>query len=345
MNRISTTLSLLTVSALISPTLGAADPTVQTLETKLQSLETRVIALEGALEEKRSAYTYHEAATLEATKGSAPAPSTIPSPSIPSAPAAPTASAPAAGPGQTYVIQDGDTLGKIAAKFGIERKSLLEANRLGEGQPIYIGETLMIPGSGVASAPAAPVKSTPPAPTSGVVADAGQSAPNPAPAKQESKVVGETKAPAPASTKNYTVGKGDTLTSLAKKHGTSVEGIKVANGLRSDTISLGQVLKIPVAKASGGSSTPAPKASAPASQTTAYQYDNPLLKSDETYGQYTVVKGDNLYALARDFFSTMSELQRINNLGASTVIHPGDEIIVPTSKYNAYHKTGQVTSR
>jgi LysM repeat protein len=54
-----------------------------------------------------------------------------------------------------------------------------------------------------------------------------------------------------------------------------------------------------------------------------------------------VNKGDNLYALARDFFTTMSELQRINRLGASTTIFPGNEIIVPTAKYNAYHKVGE----
>ncbi len=43
--------------------------------------------------------------------------------------------------------------------------------------------------------------------------------------------------------------KGDTLTSLSKKYGTSVESLKTANGLRSDTISLGQSLKIPTVKA------------------------------------------------------------------------------------------------
>lgn len=44
-----------------------------------------------------------------------------------------------------YRIKDGDTLGKIAASFGIERSALLSANRLSEGQPIYIGENLQIP--------------------------------------------------------------------------------------------------------------------------------------------------------------------------------------------------------
>ena len=64
-----------------------------------------------------------------------------------------------------------------------------------------------------------------------------------------------------------------------------------------------------------------------------------------TYGFYTVAKGDNLYALARDFFTTMAELQRINNLGSSTTIFPGNDLIVPTSKYNAYHQKGEVANR
>jgi len=256
---------------------------------------------------------------------------------------------------ETYVIQDGDTLGKIAAKFGVERKSLLEANRLSEGQPIYIGETLMVPvGAGVtAPAPTAPsttmAKSTPPIPAPPVPGAQSDGAGQPAPVKQESIVVGEAKKTAPASTTLHTVAKGDTLTSLSKKYGTSVESLKTANGLRSDAISLGQSLKIPALKGAEQASTTtvagsAPQASQPA-QSNTFQYENPLLKQDESYGYYTVVKNDNLYAIARDFFTTMTELQRINNMGSSTVIKPGDDIIVPTSKYNAYHKEGEMANR
>lgn len=137
-------------------------------------------------------------------------------------------------------------------------------------------------------------------------------------------------------------------TSLSKKYGTSVESLKTANGLRSDAISLGQSLKIPTVKAAEQASTTTTTVSAPQgkpAQTNAFQYDNPLLKQDESYGYYTVVKNDNLYAIARDFFTTMAELQRINNMGSSTVIKPGDNIIVPTSKYNTYHKEGEVAKR
>lgn len=346
MNRIATTLTTLTASVLLGQTLGAAEPTLQSLDSRLGSLEARLISIEKALTDDRSSYSYNNAATLEATKGTTTSATTPLSATTPApAPAAPAAN-------QTYVIQDGDTLGKIATKFGIERKSLLEANRLSEGQPIYIGETLMVP-----AAPAAPVapattepsvaKTTPQIPAPPVPGGNSADADKPAPAKQDSIVVGETKKTAPASTKLHTVANGDTLTSLSKKYGTSVESLKTANGLRSDAISLGQSLKIPTAKttdtAGNTKTTPAPQPEKP-EQTNSFQYDNPLLKQDESYGYYTVVKNDNLYAIARDFFTTMAELQRINNMGSSTVIRPGDDIIVPTSKYNAYHKEGEMAA-
>lgn len=309
MNRIATTLITLTACATIAPFLPAQDGSVPTIESRMANLESRLEALEQALLEETGSYSYQEQATLEATNSSYQKPTT-----------------PASAEGSTYKIQEGDTLGSIASKHGVERAALLEANRLSEGQPIYIGETLVIPG---VQQPVSPV--APPAPPKQEVAD---SKPTPAPANQKSVVVGE------AGQKTHTVVKNDTLTKLAKLYGTDIAAIKTANGLKSDEIALGQVLKIP---------TTAPiKNAATASTTTQsneYQYDNPLLRSDETYGFYTVKDGDNLYALARDFFSNMAELQRLNKLGDSTLIYPGNELIVPTSKYNSYHNKEGVASR
>ena len=44
--------------------------------------------------------------------------------------------------------------------------------------------------------------------------------------------------------KNYTVQKGDTLYGVAKQFGTTVSKIKRLNNLTSNTLSVGQVLKI-----------------------------------------------------------------------------------------------------
>jgi LysM repeat protein len=45
--------------------------------------------------------------------------------------------------------------------------------------------------------------------------------------------------------KSYTVVKGDTLDRISRKHGVSVEALKKANGMSSDTVILGSKLRIP----------------------------------------------------------------------------------------------------
>jgi LysM repeat protein len=61
----------------------------------------------------------------------------------------------------------------------------------------------------------------------------------------------------------YTVKSGDTLTKIAKAHGTTVKAIKAASNLNTDHIKVGQKLTIP-AKAEAAAPAPAPVAPAPA---------------------------------------------------------------------------------
>lgn len=304
MTRFTTTITTLTASFLFASAADAEDSNLKDLNSRIIELEMRVATLEDTLRGGSSSHSYRstDEATLEATRGSESR----------SSDAEPL----------TYVIQDGDTLGKIAKKHGVERTDLLEANRLSEGQPIYIGETLLIPGQ------TAPRKQ----------AEIAGATTKPEKANEKSVVLGPTeRRSGPGNSGSYTVVRGDTLHSIARRHETDVASLKAANGLRSDVISPGQRLTIP----SGGTQT----VSADRSQSPQYQYDNPLLRNDETYGYYTVRKGDNLYALARDFFTSMAELQRLNRLGDSTLIYPGNELIVPTKKYNGYHNNGNVAQR
>jgi membrane-bound lytic murein transglycosylase D len=52
--------------------------------------------------------------------------------------------------------------------------------------------------------------------------------------------------PAAPAARQYRVRRGDTLSAIAQRHGTSVRAIRQANGLRSDRIRAGAVLRIPV---------------------------------------------------------------------------------------------------
>lgn len=54
-----------------------------------------------------------------------------------------------------------------------------------------------------------------------------------------------------------TVKKGDSLWAIARKHSTTVQKIKEANGLKSDLIHIGQVLKLPDSKTTNNNAKPA----------------------------------------------------------------------------------------
>jgi len=316
MDRISHSLATLLVTAGFLSTPAVSAETLESLGSRISSIEVRLGQIEKAL-------------------GSQAAPSTP-------APVNPTQTGPVAGGEKTYVIKTGDTLGAIARNHGVSREDLLAANRLSEGQPIYIGETLVIP---TVSAP--PVADTPPVPQTGPVAPQDQqrvSVPTPPAPQTQAPDPGKPEAPQSSSVV-HVVAKGDTLTSLARRYNTTVPAIKQLNKLGSDIIGMGERLRIPVN--SGGSPQPPVARNDGASDTNegGYAYDNPRLRPDETYGYYKVRKGDNLYALARDFFTNMAELQRLNEMADSTLIFPGDELIVPTGKYNAYHSNEQMAAR
>lgn len=98
----------------------------------------------------------------------------------------------------------------------------------------------------------------------------------------------------------YTVQSGDTLWSIAKKFGISVEELKAANGLTNNLLQLGQVLTIP------GTEVP------------------PVVEEENIY---VVQQGDTLFSIAQKFGTTVTQLIDWNQL-ATTVITPGMKLIV-----------------
>lgn len=87
----------------------------------------------------------------------------------------------------------------------------------------------------------------------------------------------------------YTVKAGDTLWTIAKNHGLSVDELKALNNLTNNALTIGQTLKV--------SSTP--------STTT------PTVPEGN---YYTVQKGDSLYSIASKYNTTVDELKKLNKL-------------------------------
>jgi LysM repeat protein len=135
-------------------------------------------------------------------------------PRIPPPPPAPAA--PAAAVYETYTVQPGDTLGKIAAQYGTTVDAIVQANNLADPNIIAVGQQLLIPVAG------------------------GQSGGGDAPA-----VVSPASAPVQPGPTSYTVQPGDTLFGIAARYGTNVDNLASINGLSNpNLLSVGQVLKL-----------------------------------------------------------------------------------------------------
>ena len=105
---------------------------------------------------------------------------------------------------------------------------------------------------------------------------------------------------------------GDSLWSISKKTGVSVEEIKAANNLSSNLLNIGQKLIIPQIE----------------------------LEIPEDYNIYIVKNGDNLYSIANRYNVSVDDLIRANNL-STTSLSVGQQLLIPT-KLQADYKTYKV---
>lgn len=116
------------------------------------------------------------------------------------------------------------------------------------------------------------------------------------------------KAPNGLITNTYVVQKGDTLYSIANKLGTTVSELKKENNLTSNTLQIGEVLRIPTKE---------------------------IYEEEENI--YIVKKGDSLYSIANKYNTTVEELKRINNL-TSNILSIGQVLKLPSDKANNVEK-------
>ena len=155
-------------------------------------------------------------------------------------------------PESTYIVKKGDSLYSIANKYNTTVDELKRINNL-TSNILSIGQVLKLPSDKVSDIE-----------------------------KEENTI-------------NYTVQKGDSLYSIARKYSTTIDKIKDLNNLTTNLLSIGQVLLIPT--------------------------DTNL----ET--TYTVQKGDSLYSIAKKYDTTVDRLKQLNNL-KSNLLSIGQILIV-----------------
>lgn len=225
-----------------------------------------------------------------------------------------------------YVVGKGDSLSMIANRLGVKTRELADLNNITDPNKIVVGQKLIVPAHSGTSVPEAN---------------------RPAPKKTE------TSRPASTATvqagEMYVVQKGDVLSRIASRHGTTVNAIKQANNLKSDKILVGQQLVMPGGtalkpQAAPGVSAPSAQAKpAPIVEPVSVQLveeevdvisvEEPALADivPEKAFVYNVAEGDTLESIARSFVVLKEELMKANNLSEGDTITPNSKLIIPMS--------------
>jgi membrane-bound lytic murein transglycosylase D len=168
-----------------------------------------------------------------------------------------------------HTVQRGETLSRIAARYGVSTTAISRANRLANVDRIYVGMRLVIPRGG----------HIPPAPA--VASNSSSSR-----------------------TSTHTVRRGDTLSAIAAKYGTTTSSLRSLNGISGSRIYVGQRLKV---RGSASSSTNRVAATS----------------------THTVRKGENLSSIASKYGTSTASLQSLNGIRNASRIYVGQKLKVP----------------
>ena len=232
--------------------------------------------------------------------------SVIESPTPYVAPIAPSASS------ETYIVQPGDVLSKLAVRFDTTTKTLVSMNNLSNPDELYVGQELRVP--------------------SGSLSSGGYSS---APASHSSvKKGGE-----------YTIQKGDTLSGIAVAAGLGLTDLRTLNNIKDDKIFDGKTIYIP----SGGvvpthtqksppKKTPEP---VPEKKDPVVGEPSPLDPDVPPVGtgsdmvevtEHVVYPGQTLAEIANDHGVSKSEIMRLNNISDESEIKVGQRLRIPISE-------------
>ncbi len=189
-----------------------------------------------------------------------------------------------------YKVRSGDTLSKIANKYGVTVSELMSANGLKSANRIEVGVMLEVPGqAGKEMAAPRPVEvASLPMAVRSDTSSASVSRPT-------------TKSAPAAKATRHTVRSGDTLSELADRYGLSVGQLKSYNGLSTSTIQVGQSLRL----TQGTAETAA-----------------------KTSSRHTLRRGETLSGVADSFDVSVADLMRWNSIKDASDVEAGRVLVV-----------------
>lgn len=208
-----------------------------------------------------------------------------------------------------YTVAAKDNLNLIAEKFATTVAEIKKLNNL-TGNNLQIGQVLRVPFTKTGSA----------TPTATVVTKPLETPP---PTVAGNLVTEHTVKP-----KEY-------LGVIAKQYGITVEELKEANGLSSNNLSIGQILKIPVkiggeqAQTTPSQSIPTPSPVKPVETKTSppvISAPPATTKTDPSF-EHVVATGETIYSIAQKYQLTTYQIKTFNNL-SSNELTVGQKLII-----------------
>jgi LysM repeat protein len=131
---------------------------------------------------------------------------------------------------------------------------------------------------------------------------------------------------------NHKVQKGDTLASLSRKYGIPVTEIRNINGLKSDTLKIGQTLQLVTSNEEENQAVERKKAETPGKKEKAKSGTKPVpgkVSESAAPKKYTIKKGDSLNRIARENNMSLEKLLTLNGMTQKNNIRPGQVILIP----------------
>jgi len=230
-----------------------------------------------------------------------------------------------------YIVQNGDFLSKISQRYNVTLASIRRLNPSIKKDVIRVGQRIKLPGKIDVGVQQAPVKAS-------------------------VKPVKKSAAAYTGATKEYVVKNGDTLGSVAYGNGINIRQLKQLNGLTSDTLKVGQKLKIPadkvvkVASAAKKVESPAVEKKAATAPVSATAEVSPAAVTEEkkeaapvvveekkeesapapaATATYVVQEGDDMTGVSIRWGVSAAQIRELNNLGENDQLVPGQIIKLP----------------
>ncbi|RYF23202.1 MAG: LysM peptidoglycan-binding domain-containing protein [Flavobacteriales bacterium] len=213
-----------------------------------------------------------------------------------------------------YTIKAKDNLNMLAQRFGTTVEEIKRVNNLNSIN-LQIGQVLVIPGATQATT-TQPVSQQIPATVTPNVPKATVNTPVATPNENAAII-------------EHTIKAKENLNLLAEKYGTTVEEIKRINGLSSNNLRIGQVLKIAnvnqLAVENTVVATPVTTVTKPIVKPIAEQ---PIQQNTTSVGYtHNVLAGETIYSIAKKYGLTTYQIKTANNLTKDEVV-VGQKLII-----------------